>query len=120
MKRYTDDELRKEYGKSEKLMVSGGITQTHFWREGELSNKEFQQLEREEKKKYINFLLEMNYEDISTIDELNLNQYLPITDIENKKYFNLKEVEQLDHLTASVMSSIFTPKNTTPTLNDEL
>jgi hypothetical protein len=120
MKRYTDDELRKEYGKSEKLMVSGGITQTHFWREGELSNKEFQQLEREEKKKYINFLLEMNYEDISTIDELNLNQYLPITDIENKKYFNLKEVEQLDYLTASVMSSIFTPKNTTPTLNDEL
>lgn len=120
MKRYTDEEIRKEYGKSEKLMVSGGIRQSWFWREGELSNKEFQQLEREEKKKYINFLLEMNYEDISTNDEYNLNNYLPIADIENKKYFNLKEVEQLDNLTASVMSSIFTPKNTTPTLNDEL
>jgi hypothetical protein len=120
MKKYTDEEIRNYYGKSEKLMVSGGMTQAHFWREGELSNKEFQQLEREEKKKYVNFLLEMNYEDISSIDLINLEQYLPITDIENKKFFNLKEVELLDNLTTSVMTSIFNPKGTTPTLNDEL
>jgi hypothetical protein len=120
MKNYTDEEIRNEYGKSEKLMVSGGMRQAWFWREGELSNKEFSQLEREEKKKYINSLLEMNYEDISTNDEYNLNNYLPIGDIENKRYFNLKEVEQLDNLTASLMTSIFNPKGTTPTLNDEL
>lgn len=120
MKKYTDEEIRKEYGKSEKLMVSGGMREAWFWREGELSNKEFRQLEREEKKKYINSLLEMDYKDISTNDEYNLNQYLPITDIENKRYFNLKEVEKLDNLTASIISDMFNSKGTTPTLNDEL
>ena len=52
-------------------------TGSWVWREDEKSYRQFTQLERSEKEAYINFLLNLGIENISTNDWYILNQYAP-------------------------------------------
>jgi hypothetical protein len=62
-----------------------------IWREGELSYKQFTQLERSEKDKHTNFLLQLGEDNLSTNDLYILSIYAPhkLPQKENKKFLEL-------------------------------
>jgi hypothetical protein len=83
------------------------------WREEELSHKEFIQLNIEEKKKYIKFLLSLDFEDISFNDEQILNLYLPLNENNiSNRFKNLTKVKDVNQEITSIINSVFdTTKN---------
>jgi hypothetical protein len=52
-------------------------TNNWIWREGELSYKQFTQLERSEKEKHSNYLLQLGEDNLSTNDLYILSIYAP-------------------------------------------
>ena len=107
-----ENEIRTLYGKSEKLTVTGGLNQPWFWREGELSYKQFLSLLIDEKKKYVETLLEMDFSLISTNDQYILNLFMPLNEDGEMKYTNLfKDVDTNKEIEMIVAG-------TTPSLND--
>ena len=91
------------------------------WREGELSHKQFILLNGEEKKKYINFLLTLEFEDISFNDEHILNLYLPLDENNtNVRFKNLTKIEDVNQEIVSIVNSVFDKPNNTPSLNDKI
>ena len=91
------------------------------WREGELSHKQFIQLTSEEKKKYINLLLSLDFEDISFNDEHILNLYLPLDENNtNLRFKNLTKIEDVNQEIVTIVNSVFDKPGNTPTLNDKL
>lgn len=52
-------------------------TGSWIWREGEISYAQFSKFNKEEKETYLNFLLNLGIENLSTNDWYILNQYKP-------------------------------------------
>ena len=52
-------------------------TGSWVWREGEISYAKFSKFNREEKETYLNFLLTIGLDNLSTNDWYILNHYLP-------------------------------------------
>lgn len=101
-----------------KQTVTTGVIK---WRDGELSHKEFITLNSEEKKKYINFLLSLDFEDISFNDEHILNLYLPIGENSNtNRFINLTKIGNVNEEIVSIVNSIFDKPGNSPTLNDKI
>lgn len=63
-----------------------------FWRDKEMSCKEFQKLSTYEKQIYIDFLLNLNQDEWSTNDFLILNSYGAI-EIKNTKFLKIEDDE---------------------------
>jgi hypothetical protein len=66
-------------------------TSNWIWREGELSYKQFTQLERSEKDAHTNLLLQLGEDNLSTNDLYILSIYAPhrLPKKENKKFLEL-------------------------------
>ncbi len=91
------------------------------WREDELSHKEFILLKSEEKKKYINFLLTLEFDDISFNDEQILNLYLPLNENNtNVRFKNLTKIDDVNEEIVGIVNSLFDKPGNTPTLNDKI
>jgi hypothetical protein len=59
-----------------------------YWREDELSLKEYRQLTSTEKEEYLTLLQGLKGEELSTNDEYILNQYSVVT-VKNNKFLEL-------------------------------
>jgi hypothetical protein len=59
-----------------------------YWREDELSMKEYRQLSSTEKEEYLTLLRGLKPEELSTNDEYILNQYSVVT-VKNNKFLEL-------------------------------
>ena len=77
---------------SSKLTLTGGQTNTWFWRDEELSYANFVKLDINEKKQYLKFLLELPVEEYSTNDEYILHQYGPTEYTNMDKFFSMDEI----------------------------
>ena len=78
----TKEGWRKYFNKSADLKITGGndLVETEndniwFWRDDELSLKQFQLLPLEEKNQYFDFLLTLGFENLSTNDEAIVLQF---------------------------------------------
>lgn len=107
---YTDADIRIKFKKSEELFVSGGISQPWFWRDNELSYKEFSNLEKDEKDKHISFLLSLSDDMLSSNDEAILRIFGPKDKRKQpiSNYFSLSDDNvELDAMTRSFLSFNF-------------
>ena len=77
---------------SSKLTLTGGQTNTWFWRDEELSYSNFVKLNINEKKQYLKFLLELPVDEYSTNDEYILRQYGPTEYTNMDKFFSMDEI----------------------------
>jgi len=75
-----------------KLTVTGGKTNTWFWRDDELPYASFVKLNINEKKQYLKFLLELPVDEYSTNDEYILHQYGPTEHTNMDKFFSMDEI----------------------------
>lgn len=73
------------------LVATGGINSPWFWRNDELSYKQFTQLTTIEKENYVNFLLSIDKSELGTNDEYILRLFGPEEITKNKKFLSIDE-----------------------------
>ena len=92
----TNDELRKLFKKNSSLKITGNcVDNVWFWRDGELSVKEFYNLPQLRKLQHIDYLVTLGFENIGTNDQHILERHM--SKIENtiptKKHFLSLDIE---------------------------
>jgi hypothetical protein len=99
------EEWREYFNKSKNLVITGAnniIPSTSdnlwFWRDGEISLRNFMYMDKEEQNVHISFLLNLPIEERSTNDESILQMYVPrySTSIGKEKINDLLNMAELD------------------------
>jgi len=92
----TEEKLFEKFNKNiNTLSVSGGATNTWFWRNGEIQYAKFNRMNKGDKLLHLKFLLGMSPEDRSTNDDYILKFYGPKDVKEQLHFFRLEENEQV-------------------------
>jgi hypothetical protein len=101
-----DVQLFEKYEKNkDELSVTGGNTNTWFWRIGEIQFAQFNKKDRFEKEKHLKYLLSLPPENRSTNDDYILKYYGPAEVKKQLHYFSIEENEQVSLLVEQNLSS---------------
>ena len=85
----TDQTIINYFGKNPNIKVLGSILEPFFYKLGEISIKDYQQLKTKEKEEHINKLLDLDYSDWTSTDEYILQIYGPVSIEEIQEYRSL-------------------------------